>query len=57
MKGTIRDLDEPVTWIREYNNSRVLYSALGHPDDFKQPQFRRMLVNAVYWALELPIGE
>jgi nicotinamidase-related amidase/type 1 glutamine amidotransferase len=51
MTGSIEDRTEPVTWIRAYNNSRVFYTALGHPDDFQQPQFRRLLANAIAWAL------
>lgn len=46
---------EPVAWVRErpVNNrtQRVFYSSLGHPDDFGEPSFRRLLVNAVGWCL------
>jgi nicotinamidase-related amidase len=52
MTGSIEDRTEPVTWIRRYNKSRVFYSALGHPEDFQEPQFRRLLVNAIAWALD-----
>jgi type 1 glutamine amidotransferase len=43
---------EPVAWTNCYKNSRIFYTSLGHPDDFKNPQFRRLLVNAVFWAME-----
>ncbi len=57
MTGSNDDRTEPLTWIRKYKDARVFYSQLGHPEDFKQPQFRRLLVNAVFWALEKPVPE
>jgi type 1 glutamine amidotransferase len=44
---------EPVAWTREYGSrhARVFYTSLGHPADFAEPGFRRMLVNAIAWAL------
>ena len=54
--GTIPDKGpEPVAWTNRYRKSRVFYTSLGHPDDFKNPQFRRLLINAVFWALKKPI--
>jgi type 1 glutamine amidotransferase len=35
--------------------SRVFYTSLGHVDDFKNPQFVRLLGNAVLWTLYKPI--
>ena len=29
----------------------VFYTSLGHPDDFTNPSFRRLLRNAVFWAM------
>ena len=50
--GTIPDKPpEPVAWTNRYKNSRVFYTSLGHPDDFKDPQFRKLLTNAVFWAM------
>lgn len=45
---------EPVAWTRLYGpkRARVFYTSLGHPDDFKTVEFRRLLVNAVAWALD-----
>ena len=54
MTGTNGTSVEPITWIREHKGGRVFYSALGHPDDFQQPQFRVMLVNALFWAMDRP---
>ncbi len=51
--GTIPDQQaEPVAWTNRYKDSRVFYTSLGSPDDFKNPQFRRLLINAVSWALD-----
>jgi type 1 glutamine amidotransferase len=51
--GTIPDQQsEPVAWTNRCKNSRVFYTSLGSPDDFANPQFRTMLINAVFWALD-----
>jgi type 1 glutamine amidotransferase/nicotinamidase-related amidase len=44
---------EPVAWTNtpRFGASRVFYTSLGHPDDFKDSAFRRLLRNAVCWAL------
>ncbi len=50
--GTIPDKEsEPVAWTNRHSRSRVFYTSLGHPDDFKNAAFRRLLVNAVFWAI------
>jgi type 1 glutamine amidotransferase/nicotinamidase-related amidase len=43
--------DEPVAWVNDGGAGRVFYTSLGHPDDFENPAFRRLLRNAVFWAL------
>ena len=54
--GTIPDKEpEPVAWTNQYKQSRIFYTSLGHPDDFKNAPFRRMLLNAVFWAMNKPI--
>ena len=50
--GRIDDRTEPLTWTRSYGKARVFYTALGHPDDFDQPAFRRLLVNGIFWAMD-----
>ena len=56
MTGSITDKGkvetQPLTWTRLHNGGRVIYSGLGHPDDFKVPAFRRMLTNAIFWSME-----
>src|SRR5262249_18003292 len=41
---------EPVAWTRVVHGGRVFYTSLGHPDDFKNENFRRLLINALYWT-------
>lgn len=60
LTGTIPGADpEPLAWTRLYGakQARVLYTSLGHPDDFKDPQFRRLLLNAVRWAVRDPLAD
>jgi type 1 glutamine amidotransferase/nicotinamidase-related amidase len=53
--GTVPDHPaEPVAWTHAYGpkRARVFYTSLGHPDDFADPQFRRLLLNAILWGLD-----
>ena len=43
---------EPVAWINASGAARVFYTSLGHPGDFDRPEFRRLLKNAIFWALD-----
>ena len=43
---------EPVAWVNRKGPSRIFYTSLGHPGDFERPEFRRLLKNAVFWALD-----
>lgn len=56
LTGAIPDHTEPVAWVRERKvgekSQRVFYTSLGHPEDFKDPNFTRILVNALGWATE-----
>jgi type 1 glutamine amidotransferase len=45
---------EPVAWTHSVGTARVFYTSLGHPKDFENPSFRRLLVNAIFWALDRP---
>jgi putative membrane-bound dehydrogenase-like protein len=40
----------PVAWVRESGGRRVFYTSLGYMDDFKEPNFTRLLVNALVWT-------
>ncbi len=49
---------EPVAWSRRYGakNAFVFYTSLGHPDDFAEPSFRRLLLNAIATATGRPVA-
>jgi type 1 glutamine amidotransferase len=57
---------QPMAWTRELprhrgdGKQRIFYTSLGHPRDFNYDSPRRLLVNAIYWALgrevEIPPG-
>lgn len=42
---------EPVAWTNERaDGGKSFFTSLGHPDDFANPAFRKLLVNALRWA-------
>ncbi len=48
----------PVAWTKGYTGesgktSRVFTTTMGHGGDFKDEDFRRLLVNACYWGLDM----
>lgn len=52
--GSIPDQNsEPVAWTNSprIGQSRVFYTSLGHPADFDNPAFRKLLLNGVCWTL------
>lgn len=42
---------EPIAWtnVNRYSG-RVFYTSMGHPDDFQEKEFRKLLLNALRWA-------
>jgi putative membrane-bound dehydrogenase-like protein len=48
--GSIPDHTEPIAWTRLHKDGRVFYTSLGHPKDFEDANFQRMLVNALFWT-------
>src|SRR5262249_28041597 len=50
-----RTESEPVAWVNTDQDRRVFYTSLGSLDDFKQPFFRRLLLNGVLWTLGHPV--
>lgn len=44
---------EPIAWTHRYGpkQAKIFYTSLGHADDFKEPAFRRLMLNAIAWAL------
>ena len=55
LTGTIvvngKEVTEPVAWANTNAGRRVFYTSLGGPEDFKQPAFRRLLLNGILWSL------
>lgn len=43
---------EPIAWVNTKDNRRVFYTSLGAPEDFAIPQFRLLLLNGTFWALD-----
>ena len=44
-----------MAWTKADQNRRVFFTTLGHPEDFRNDDFRRMVVNGLLWTLNLPI--
>ena len=52
--GTIPgEAPQPVAWTHRYgpHGARIFYTSLGSPEDFKNPDFRRLLANSIAWGL------
>ncbi|NDC55042.1 MAG: hypothetical protein EBZ74_12440 [Planctomycetia bacterium] len=45
---------EPIAWTNtpRRGGSRVFYTSFGHVDDFREPEFRRLLLNGICWTLD-----
>ena len=59
MMGRIDGKDpEPAAWTNTHNGGKVVYTSLGHPDEFSagSSPTRVFLKNAVLWTLERPIA-
>lgn len=58
--GTIpNEQPEPIAWtnLAGPKKARVFNTTFGHIEDFQEPAFRKLLVNALFWALEQPYPE
>jgi type 1 glutamine amidotransferase len=43
----------PVAWTNQRTGGgQSFYTSMGHVDDFAQPEFQKMLRNAVQWAVD-----
>jgi nicotinamidase-related amidase/type 1 glutamine amidotransferase len=49
--GTIsKKPSEPIAWtFHRADGGKSFYTSLGHPDDFDEPAFRKLLVGALHW--------
>jgi type 1 glutamine amidotransferase len=53
LNAKTEDDAEPVAWARvraDHHNQRVFYTSLGVPEDFDNPNFRRLIANAIVWT-------
>jgi type 1 glutamine amidotransferase len=50
LSGTFPGQTYPVAWVRLHRGGRVFYTSLGHPLDFGDPNFLRLLANAISWT-------
>jgi type 1 glutamine amidotransferase len=50
--GTIksRKATHAVTWANTYKGGRMFYTSLGVPVDFANEQFKRLIINAIFWT-------
>jgi type 1 glutamine amidotransferase len=45
----------PVAWTwKTRQGARSFYTSLGHPEDFEEESFQRLVVNAIFWGLNQP---
>ncbi|MDH7569512.1 MAG: ThuA domain-containing protein [Armatimonadota bacterium] len=50
-KGNREDQDYAMAWCHPYGQGRVIYTALGHPDDlWGEPWFREHILGCIQWA-------
>ena len=53
-KGDRDDHDYALGWCHEFGKGRVMYTALGHPDElWYQPWFREHILGCIKWAAKL----
>jgi len=55
-------LTNPVAWTKTYtgksgNTSKVFFTTLGHPYDWKNENMRRLAMNSIYWALNMDVPQ
>jgi len=55
-QGDIGTDRQNVTWVNTWKGGRTFYTSLGIPKDFKNKDFKQMLVNAIYWTVRQKPG-
>jgi type 1 glutamine amidotransferase len=50
LTASTEEHSEPVAWTHRHNGGRMFYTSLGVPEDFEKPEFRQLLVNALFWT-------
>ena len=49
-RGDIGTDKQDVTWVNTWKGGRTFYTSLGVPEDFENENFKRLLVNAIFWT-------
>jgi nicotinamidase-related amidase/type 1 glutamine amidotransferase len=59
LTGTVEgQAAEPVAWtFQRHDGGRSFYTSMGHPKDFANVHFNRLLLNSVCWAAGMPAPE
>jgi nicotinamidase-related amidase/type 1 glutamine amidotransferase len=48
---------EFVAWTNAHKGGRIFYTSLGYIEDFDNANFRRLLLNGMFWAMDRPVPE
>jgi hypothetical protein len=62
VEGKKNEPMQPVVWVRNYKNesgktNKVVVTTMGSSTDLQNEALRRLLVNAAYWTVGLPVPE
>ena len=58
LMGAIPDQDaEPVFWINDNGKNKVIYTSLGHWDDWEEEGFRKLMTNSINYLLGKEISK
>ena len=50
MISSTHESTQPAAWTRIHHGGRIFYTSLGSPEDFQDPSFRQLLINAIFWT-------
>ena len=51
VEGPLNDPMRPIVWTRTFRGARIFTTTMGAAEDLLNEPFRRLMVNATYWAL------
>lgn len=62
VEGRKNDPMQPIVWVRNYKNeagttNKVMVTTMGSSTDLQNEALRRLLVNAAYWGIGLPVPD
>lgn len=52
-----KQVKAPVSWVHEQSGRRTFFSLMGVPEDFQKEEFRRLLVNAIFWTARRDVAK